>query len=127
MKLVVLFTTGDGCTWSQDHVVPVECESAEKLLVDFEAEVMRAAAQRELEQQEYERFSKGYMKLRSNAKSTEEDWAALLSSRSSYDTNVNFLGKSWALSTFYDHVNKEPFTIDILTLDEWFARNAVTA
>jgi hypothetical protein len=44
MKLVVCFSISDGYTWSQDCTIPVECESQEKLLCDFEEEVMRAAS-----------------------------------------------------------------------------------
>jgi len=41
MKLVVCFSTGNE-VWNADHTFPVEYESAEQLLVDYEAEVLRA-------------------------------------------------------------------------------------
>lgn len=36
MKLVVTYTVTDGCSYSSDHVVPVEFESPEALLVAFD-------------------------------------------------------------------------------------------
>ena len=36
MKLVVLYTSGDDCTYSCDNVIPVEYESPEKFIVDFQ-------------------------------------------------------------------------------------------
>jgi hypothetical protein len=37
MKLIVSYTEGDGCTYSCQRDVPVDYESAEKLLCDIEA------------------------------------------------------------------------------------------
>jgi hypothetical protein len=36
MKLVIHWTHGDGCTYSCEETVPVEYESEEAFLVDFE-------------------------------------------------------------------------------------------
>lgn len=36
MKLIVTYSTSDGCTYHADHVVPVEYDSEEAFLVDFE-------------------------------------------------------------------------------------------
>lgn len=44
MKIVMLWTTGDGCTWSSDNVRPIEYESPEAALVDFEARLHVANA-----------------------------------------------------------------------------------
>jgi hypothetical protein len=42
MRLVIVYSVGDGYTWSGEVVLPVEYESAEALYVDFE-EAVRSA------------------------------------------------------------------------------------
>lgn len=37
VKVVMVYTEGDGCTYSADHNYPFEYESPEQALVDFEA------------------------------------------------------------------------------------------
>jgi hypothetical protein len=44
MRLVLKYIVGDGYTWWGEMVRPVEYESAEALLVDFEAAVRSAQA-----------------------------------------------------------------------------------
>jgi hypothetical protein len=36
MQIVMCYTAGDGCTYSCDVALPIEYESVEKALVDFE-------------------------------------------------------------------------------------------
>ena len=36
MRLIILYQTGDECTWSRENVVPIEYESAEAFLVEFQ-------------------------------------------------------------------------------------------
>jgi hypothetical protein len=127
MKLIALFSTGDGYTWSYDHVICVECESAEKLLVDFEAEVRRAAADRECEVLEYEHYCKEMQRVRSNKKATEADYERAMSMHPKRDTHVHFFDQEWSLDTFYDFDTRTINNIEILTLDEWFAQNVINA
>lgn len=42
MRLVLKYTVGDGCTYHCDVVLPVEYESGEALLVDFEDAAQKA-------------------------------------------------------------------------------------
>lgn len=42
MRLVLTYSIGDGCTYHCDEVLPVEYESGEALLVDFEAAARKA-------------------------------------------------------------------------------------
>lgn len=36
MRLVIRYHVGDGCTWGATEIVPVEYESAEAFVVEFE-------------------------------------------------------------------------------------------
>lgn len=38
-RLVICYTTGDGCSYHEDHVLPILYESPEKFVEDFEATV----------------------------------------------------------------------------------------
>jgi hypothetical protein len=91
MKLVVCFSTGSE-TWNADHVLPIEYESAEQLLVDYETEVRRAAAAKA------DRFGPY----------TFEDF------------DVHFFGTEWDLSDLYDPDTKTIYDIEIHTVEEWF-------
>jgi hypothetical protein len=42
MRLLMCFSDGDQCTWSADSVLPIEYESAEAALVDFETTCIAA-------------------------------------------------------------------------------------
>ncbi len=42
MRLLMCYSDGDQCTWSADFVLPIEYESAEAALVDFETICMAA-------------------------------------------------------------------------------------
>jgi hypothetical protein len=42
MRLVIRYDIGDDCTWWAQETLPVEYESAEKFLVDFEEAVWAA-------------------------------------------------------------------------------------
>lgn len=131
MKLIVLFSTSDGCTWSYDHVIPVECESAEKLLVDFEAEVIRAAAESEKNRVESDAWSQKLIAFRHGKKNISgadyQDFFEKNHSGAKYDDRVHFFNQEWSLDTFYDIESKSFNNIEILTLDEWFIQNAISA
>lgn len=42
MQLVMVYTAGDGCTWSCENTLPIEYESAEALAVHFEEAIKKA-------------------------------------------------------------------------------------
>lgn len=42
MKLIMLYTIGNGCSWSQDIVLPIIFESPEAVIVKFEIAVNAA-------------------------------------------------------------------------------------
>lgn len=42
MRLVMTFTAGDGCTYSCDVALPIEYESAEAAIVEFERDAKAA-------------------------------------------------------------------------------------
>ena len=46
MLLVLLYTESDGCTYSADHIHPIEYESVEALYVDFNDGIKKAASDR---------------------------------------------------------------------------------
>lgn len=48
MRLVMLYTVGDGCTWHADVVQPITIESAEFAIVDFEKKCFEAQAAKHL-------------------------------------------------------------------------------
>jgi len=48
MRLLMCFSDGDQCTWSADSVLPIEYESAEAALVDFETICMAAVKENDL-------------------------------------------------------------------------------
>lgn len=47
MKLVMIFTIGDGCSWHQDITLPIEYESEEALICDFESALLKAITNKE--------------------------------------------------------------------------------
>jgi|SRR5476651_1982516 len=127
MKLVVCFSTGDGYTYSCDHVMPVEYDSAEQLLVDIEAEVMRAVrAQQDLLDcySEYDQAEKTFRNKRGVTVEQISEWR--FNNRvPKFDTEVNLFGQHWNFTHFYSSELKKVYEIDICTLDEWFTQNLV--
>jgi hypothetical protein len=104
MKLVACFSTSDGCTWSADHTFPIEYESQEQLLVDYENEVHRAA----------EKHARLYADAGKRDHNTS--WE---------EAQVRFFGEDWALEYMYDRDTKKVFEISIFTLEDWFKLHQV--
>lgn len=47
MKLVLCYTMGDGCSWHQDIVLPIEYDFEEDLICDFDLALTKAVSQGE--------------------------------------------------------------------------------
>lgn len=128
MKLVLTFSIGDEFS-SSDHVMPIEYESAEQLLVDLENEILKVAnsiseyyKQREIWSKRYDVFK--HRELRLSEKEREKWYED--NPRPDYVRGVlNFLDYDmWSIGDFYDFDNQQVYDIfEILTLDEWFERN----
>jgi hypothetical protein len=125
VKLVVRFGIGDGFTWSADIVTPVECESPEQMLVDYENEVKRAVAAYEFNSklaEETTAAERNIRKKKDHAHELIELWREKRAQER--DTNVNLFGHKYSLDQFWSFENKVIYDIEIFTVDEWFEREA---
>jgi lysyl-tRNA synthetase class I len=128
MKLVVCFSTGDGYTYSADHVMPVESESEEQLLIDIEAEVMRAVNEHQTLLDRYAENEKAEKQFRSKKGVTTEqvlEWQRH-NRLPNFDTAVNLFGHKWDLTHFYSSESNQMYNISIQTLEAWFTENLVS-
>jgi hypothetical protein len=126
MRFVVRFGIGDGYVWSADIVTPVECESAEQLLVNYEDEVKRAAAAQEFNCQlstDIEQRAQVLRKKKDSGQDILNLWCKEKEQRK--DPEVHLFGKKWDLAYFWSFENKLVFDIEIFTVDEWFLREGV--
>lgn len=123
MRLIVRFGVGDGCTWSADIVKPVECESPEQMLVDYETEVQRAAAACAHNFEKYKEQQTTLNNLR-RKKASAEDMLAVLRAEKDWkqDQDVNLFGQTYSLEQFWSFDHKTVYPIEIFTVDEWFER-----
>lgn len=127
MRLVVRFGIGDGYTWSADIVTPVECESPEQMLVDYENEVHRAVAACEHNAKMYKEQQTKLNHLRRKKASPDEMLAVLRAEHDwKQDQDMNLFGHKYALEQFWSFEYKSIHPIEIFTVDEWFEREAFT-
>jgi hypothetical protein len=121
MKLVVSFDFGE------KYILPIEYESVEKLRADYEAEVMRAAPERQTEVADgLEAFGKSLEILRKSHSSVDlHKVNELYAATPKRDSYIKFLGSQWPVDMFYDIDQQKPRPIQILTLAEWFELNVV--
>jgi hypothetical protein len=127
MKLVVCFSTGDGYTYSTNHVLPIEYDSEEQLLVDIEVEVMRAVNEYQALRKRYAEHEKAEKAFRSKKGVTTEqvmEWQRH-HRLPNFDTSVNLFGEQWDVSHFYSSEAKTMYDLDICTIEQWFERNVV--
>jgi hypothetical protein len=127
MRFVVRFSIGDGYVWSADIVTPVECKSAEQLLVDYEDEVKRAAAAYEFNRQlsiDLENQTHVLRKKKDSGHEIIELWRKEREQRK--DPEVHLFGKKWELAYFWSFETDTVFDIEIMTIDEWFQREGFT-
>lgn len=97
MRLVLRYHVTDDCTYNFDVVLPVEYESAEALLVDFEAKLKDA---------KYADWQKSDFTI---AGHHFELW--------------NFQNKHWKRPRKHQKTDSPEFNLpEIYTLDEWFER-----
>jgi hypothetical protein len=123
VRFVVRFSIGDGYVWSADIVTPVECESAEQLLVDYEDEVKRAAAAQEFNCQLSADVEKRANILRKKKDASQEILELWRNERAqTKDPDVHLFGKKWNLAYFWNFENKLVLDVEIFTIDEWFER-----
>jgi hypothetical protein len=127
MKLIVCFSTGDGYTYSSNHVIPVECESPEQLLVDIESEIMRAVVANKEMRDCYatnEKAEKAFSKKRGVTTEQVFEWRRH-NPIPKFDTDVHLFEREWDVNHFYSSEMQQVYDIDISTLDEWFWENLV--
>ncbi len=98
MRLVLLYTIGDGCTFSCDEVIPLVYKSAEDAFVDFEDEFYAA----------YD-AKVGQFVFCGRTFNTEDFLPAFM-----YDGRGGLLPPKRGFNP-----------PEILTVDEWFAREAI--
>lgn len=125
MKLVVRFGIGDGYTWSADIVTPVECESPEQMLVDYENEVNRAVAACAHNRKMYDEQEAKLNNMR-RKKAPPEEMIAVLRAEKEWkqDQDVNLFGHQYSLEQFWSFEYKQIHPIEIFTVEEWFEREA---
>lgn len=125
MRLVVRFGIGDGYTWSADIVTPVECESPEQMLVDYENEVNRAVSAFHHNRKMYEERQTKLNTLRRNKATADELIAEMQAEKDLLqDDQVNLFGHKYSLDQFWSFDFKSIHSIEIFTVDEWFEREA---
>lgn len=126
MRLVVRFGIGDGYTWSADIVTPVECESPEQMLVDYENEVNRAVAAHHHNGKMYEEQQTKLNNMR-RKKATSEELIEVLRAEKDWkqDDQVNLFGHKYSLDQFWSFEYKSIYPIEIFTVDEWFEKEGV--
>jgi hypothetical protein len=122
MRLVVEFTTGDGCNESWDHVVPFEYESAEKLLVDLEDGWKTwtnetAIAQAKIQAHPVHAQIGGKKRVSFTDKDMEE-WRALFA----YRSTIPYKLTSGTSELSFGHFEEggKFYAPRIYTVDEWF-------
>ena len=123
MRLVVRFGIGDGFTWSADIVTPIECESPEQMLVDYENEVKRAVSALEHNRKMHAEQEHKLNNMR-RKKATADELIAVLRSEQDWkqDAQVNLFGHKYSLDQFWSFEYKQIHPIEIYTVDEWFER-----
>jgi len=93
MKIVLIYGIGDGCTFSCTETVPVEYDSLESAIVNFETVLKEAVAKKEAV-----RFTREY-----------------------FDGVFTFAGHKFNMSNFI--FDEEIFLPEFLTVDEWFQQH----
>jgi hypothetical protein len=123
-RLVLLYTVGDGCTYSCDEVVPITYESKESAILDFGSKILEV----EQIQETYHTQSSQWQNRLNSLSSPEKKSEHFKSRPQSPKDSFEFAGKTFFTSSFYsseynqktqetDRVFNEPTS---LTLDEWY-------
>lgn len=137
-RFVMVYSVGDGCTYSCEVVVPIEADSKEEIYVKFSEEAMRV-------RQEYEEHVEKRHELLRNACGPnywhKETPTEVLAKTNELRTNTDFklFGRKFDASDFTSHletvkvkkkgrdevtigdVQFDSGNVEIFTLDEWFA------
>lgn len=121
MKLVVSYQTGDGYTYSEQCVVPVEYESAEQLAIDIEDAVTRYLFSLETYRQAVDKFTLDNGSFIDHHGPERETWYKKW--KEFYDIHntspaITFSVASLHIDHFVEDYKYVPPTI--YTVDEWF-------
>jgi hypothetical protein len=100
MKLVMTYTIGDGCSWHQNVILPIEYESAEALIVNFEQALDKAKD-----------CGESFFKF------GEEEFTV---------NDFFYQDKEWNAKKMAFALKAEDKMLpEIFTLDEWFEKNKI--
>lgn len=131
MRLVIIYTVGDGCTYSAEVVEPLNYESVQAAKLDFGSkllEISEAISKYEVAHQVYQN------QLNSISSKNVEKKMKLKANEPKYpQTDFDFGGRRFQFHSFvYDNYDersklsikelKEP---DFYTIDEWFKKHAL--
>lgn len=104
MKLVIEYQIGDDYTWGATLTLPVEYESAEAFLVDFEELVMKTRADFIRDDTLNDRSKPG------------DGWLSL-------ETEFTLAGHRFSWDRFWSNEDKTIYPPRIMTIDEWFKQH----
>jgi hypothetical protein len=122
----MLYTVGDGCTYSCDVVKPIVYESIEKAKIDFGTKILEVEEAQAEYQKKYEQWNN---RLQSTSKS-EKRMELFKERPESPSDEFSFGGQRFSASSFYyseydskkersEQFYSEP---DFISLDEWYKR-----
>lgn len=124
MRLVMLYTVSDGCTYSCDVVKPIEYESVEQARLDFGSKILEIEEKQSAYRKAYSQWENRINSLNN----PEKKISAYKDRPTEPGDSFEFAGKSFSYSSFFvHHYNSETQESenhfcepDFITLDQWY-------